>query len=144
MTYCHVHSTSSSKKIMPLIIAAVKLVHFNLNYLMITLYWNIIIICISFRDTACVMELNTASLPGPLPPQSHMRQILLQEKVNFNAVSAGILSLLLWHCFNLTSSLNQWRAGVYEGNLVAQIVFILFKRSGLSSELTRLNSTHHW
>lgn len=62
---------------MSLIVAAVKLVHFNLDYLMITLYCNIIIICLSFRNIAYIMELNTASPPLPLPPQTLMQQLSL-------------------------------------------------------------------
>lgn len=57
---------------MSLIVAAVKLIHFNLDFLMITPYSNIIIIRVMFRDTAYVMELNTASSPSlPVPSVSY-------------------------------------------------------------------------
>lgn len=107
-------------------------------------YWNIIIIFVNFRDIADVIEQNIASSSSSSALSVSYATAFAIRKLIFNAISAGIISLLLCYSFNLTSSLNQWSAGVYEGNLVAQIVFILFKRSVLSSELTGLNSTPLW
>lgn len=108
------------------------------------LYWNIIIIFVNFRDIADVIERNIATSSSSSALSVSYATAFAIRKLIFNAISAGIISLLLCYSFNLTSSLNQWSAGVYEGNLVAQIVFILFKRSVLSSELTGLNSTPLW
>lgn len=44
-------------------------------------------------------------------PLSLLCNSFCYKKVNFNAISAGTISLLLCYSFNLTSSLNQWSAG---------------------------------